>query len=180
MPAVMAVKRLLPLRVQQQRFALPLEVVERLLPLAALHPLPLAPEYVMGLLNFEGQSLLVIDLAGRLGMPMRSHYPVDIPLVLLKCAAYRALLVVDEVYAVETLLADRLRGEVLFKRGTAPLQAVVEMAAGTTLLLDCLRLLDVEISPGVESALLDADLLTQSRIADTSASPTTVTAVELR
>ena len=38
---------------------------------AALTPVPLAPEYVMGILNLRGQIITVVDVSTRLGLPSR-------------------------------------------------------------------------------------------------------------
>ena len=51
--------------------ALPLERVERVIRMAALIPLPDAPSWVVGILNFHGTILPVIDLRKRLGLSDR-------------------------------------------------------------------------------------------------------------
>jgi chemotaxis signal transduction protein len=52
---------LLIVRVGSQRYALPAAAVERILPMAALTPLPGAPRDVAGLLNLHGEILPVVD-----------------------------------------------------------------------------------------------------------------------
>lgn len=52
---------LLIVRVGSQRFALPAAAVERILPMAALTPLPGAPRNVAGLLNLHGGVVPVVD-----------------------------------------------------------------------------------------------------------------------
>lgn len=59
----------LVLQIQAQRHVLMLAHVERLLPLAALTALPLAPAVLLGLLDLHGRSLPVLDLQGLLGGP---------------------------------------------------------------------------------------------------------------
>jgi chemotaxis-related protein WspB len=64
------------------RYGLPLQLVQRVLPLMALKALPLAAPAVAGLLNLHGDAVPVIDLA-RLsgGAPARAHFDTRIVLV---------------------------------------------------------------------------------------------------
>ncbi|MFB9243848.1 chemotaxis protein CheW [Massilia antarctica] len=51
------------------RYALPLWAVARVLPAAALKAIPLAPDYVAGLLDLHGAPVPVIDLSALAGAP---------------------------------------------------------------------------------------------------------------
>jgi purine-binding chemotaxis protein CheW len=59
----------LTFRMGDRHLALPLDKVERVIRMAALIPLPDAPSWVAGVLNFHGTILPVIDLRKRLGLP---------------------------------------------------------------------------------------------------------------
>ena len=65
----------LTFRMGDRHLALPLERVERVIRMAALIPLPDAPSWVSGVLNFHGTILPVIDLRKRLGLPEKEMNP---------------------------------------------------------------------------------------------------------
>jgi purine-binding chemotaxis protein CheW len=64
-------------RLGAQRYALPLSVVERVLPAAEVTPLPDAPDVVTGVLNFQGCIVPVVDMRLRLAQPQRDLMPGD-------------------------------------------------------------------------------------------------------
>ncbi len=57
--------------VNEQEFALPVSVVERVIPAVEIAQLPGAPEGVLGVINFQGRIVPVFDLRARLGAPAR-------------------------------------------------------------------------------------------------------------
>jgi purine-binding chemotaxis protein CheW len=59
---------LLVTQIGGQAFALPAASVERILPMAAITPLPEAPRDVAGVLNVRGEVLAVVDARRRLGL----------------------------------------------------------------------------------------------------------------
>jgi len=62
---------LLVFRIDERRFGLPVERVELVLPACELTPLPGAPDAVLGLFNFHGRLMPVLDAPGRLGAGTR-------------------------------------------------------------------------------------------------------------
>lgn len=66
----------------RERFGLPLASLVRVLPAARLAALPLAPDYVPGLLDLQGEPVPVIDLDRLAGAPRTAiHYDTRILLV---------------------------------------------------------------------------------------------------
>lgn len=61
--------QLVVFRLDGQRYALSLPVVERVLPMAAVSPLPKAPAIALGVINLHGQILPVLDIRRRFGLP---------------------------------------------------------------------------------------------------------------
>ncbi len=57
----------------EQQYALPLSVVERVLPMVAVSPLPHAPSIALGVINLHGQIIPVLDIRRRLGFPTRDY-----------------------------------------------------------------------------------------------------------
>jgi chemotaxis-related protein WspB len=74
--------KVLVFHIGDDRYGLPLRLVQRVLPLLELKSLPQAPDAVAGLMNLHGESVPVIDLA-RLsgGAPARQHFDTRIVLV---------------------------------------------------------------------------------------------------
>jgi purine-binding chemotaxis protein CheW len=82
--------------VGDRRLALELGVVERVLPMVAVTPLPLAPDVVLGAINVAGTIVPVFDVQRRLGMPERRYGP-EARLVLARTAARVVALPADKV-----------------------------------------------------------------------------------
>lgn len=54
-----------------QRYALPLPAVDRVVRMVAIIPLPNAPDIVLGVVNFQGRVIPVIDVRRRFRLPER-------------------------------------------------------------------------------------------------------------
>jgi purine-binding chemotaxis protein CheW len=91
--------QLVPLRVGEQRWALRLEAVERVVAMVAVSPLPDSPAGVRGVVNVHGEIVPVLDLELRLGRPSRDR-GTDGLLVFARTARRRVALPVDEVLGV--------------------------------------------------------------------------------
>ena len=65
----------LTFRIGDRQLAFPLEKVERVIRMAALVPVPEAPEWISGLLNLHGRVMPVISLRKRLGLSHREAHP---------------------------------------------------------------------------------------------------------
>lgn len=79
-----------------QRYGLPVEQVEEVLPMVWLTPLADCPPDVCGLLDVRGALWAVVDPALRLGAALRAPLPGDL-LVLVRSPGGAAALRVDEV-----------------------------------------------------------------------------------
>src|SRR4051794_38743968 len=85
--------------VGEQRWALPLACVERVVGMVAVTPLPESPAGVRGAINVAGEIVPVLDLDARIGRPQRDRGP-GARLVLARTATRRVALPVDEVLGV--------------------------------------------------------------------------------
>ena len=63
--------RLVPFLLDDQRYALHLGVVERVIPAVEITPLPKAPEIVLGLINIRGKIIPTLNIRRRLQLPER-------------------------------------------------------------------------------------------------------------
>lgn len=85
--------------VGEQRWALPLDAVERAIPMVEISPLPGSPAGVRGAISVHGEAVPVLDLDLRLGRPAREHGSAG-KLLLARTARRRVALPVDEVHGV--------------------------------------------------------------------------------
>lgn len=60
---------ILQCRVQDERYAVPLRVLEAVRPAVGLVPVPCTPPFVAGILNVRGEIVSVLDCAAALGLP---------------------------------------------------------------------------------------------------------------
>lgn len=141
------------------RFCLRLGDVERLLPLMQMQAVPDGPDYLLGVMNLGGEAVPVLDLARRLNLPAAADYALDTPVVLAAIGALRVGLVVDEVQGVRAVPRSALRGDALFRDGLPPVLSAVTTAESTALLLDALRILDIDLSGRTEPLTLGDELL---------------------
>ncbi len=155
--------RLLYMAVAGHHFCLRLGDVERLLPLMQVQSVPEGPDYLLGVMNLRGEAVPVLDLARRLNLPAVARYALDTPVVLAAIGGLRAGLVVDEVQGVRTVPRAALRGDALFRDGLPPVLSAVTSSDGTALLLDALRILDIDLSGLSRPLALDDELLSLCR-----------------
>jgi chemotaxis signal transduction protein len=95
-------------RLNGQRYGLPLTAVERVLPMASVVAVPGSGDGLLGMLNLHGNILPVADPHGRLGLP-RPDVTVEHRLILLR-GDKPFLLWVDEVDEVVALPPDAFSG----------------------------------------------------------------------
>lgn len=91
--------------IDARRFAVPLPSVERIIRLIDYRPLPHAPEIVLGVINFQGAVLPVIDLRRRFRLPEREPR-LDDHLILARTPRRRVALLADEVNGLESVADD--------------------------------------------------------------------------
>lgn len=157
---------LLFVTVAGHRFCLRLHDVERLLPLMHLQAVPDGPAYLLGLMNLRGVAVPVLDLARRLNLPDPRRYELDTPVLLVSLGGLRAGLVVDAVQGVQAIPRSALRGEALFRDGIPPVLSAVAHHGSTALLLDALRILDMDLSGLSAPLALDEELRNLCREVD--------------
>jgi len=96
--------QLVVFRLEAQLYALPLDAVERVLPMVAVSSLPQAPSLVLGVINWHGQVVPVLDLRRRLGYPA-CEYGLGAHLLVARTPLRRLALPVDAVLDVWAVAA---------------------------------------------------------------------------
>lgn len=86
----------------EQRYAVHLHAVERVLPMVAASPLPRAPAIVAGVINVHGRPVPVLDLRARFGRPTRD-YGLEGELLIVRTPQRPVAFPVDAVVGVAEL-----------------------------------------------------------------------------
>jgi len=131
---------LLIFTLDQQRYALSLESVAKVVRAAAITPLPQAPEIVLGVLDLQGEVIPVINLRKRFRLPER-RLRHDDHFLIARSSTRTLALVVDlaEEVREERELAVKAPEEVV--AGLELVQGVASTEDGIVLIHDLERLL---------------------------------------
>ncbi|KPC50698.1 chemotaxis protein CheW [Amantichitinum ursilacus] len=104
-----ALEDVLVLRMGEHRFALPISAADAVVRLpATLQPVPGAPAYVRGLLQWRGQSVPVLDYRALLNQSTDAAIPASARVLILPIGGVLSGLLVDEMREMFTLHADEL------------------------------------------------------------------------
>lgn len=139
-------------RLETHHYALQLQLVERVLPMMALTPLPGVPAIVLGALMLEGRVVPVLDMRGRFGLPRRSPQLTD-RLIVANTGRRDVALAVDDV--VGTI--ERARAEIVPAAAVLPglqqIEGLVGFADGLLLIQNLHRFLSLEEDAQIASAV---------------------------
>ena len=140
-------------RLDAQRYALELGVVERVIRAVEVTPLPSAPYIVLGVIDFAGRILPVLNLRRRLRLPERELMPAD-QFVVARTASRSVVLVVDE--ALEVI--EHEHGDLIESHEITPgleyVQGIVQLKDGLVFIHDLESFLSVDESRRLDAALL--------------------------
>lgn len=135
----------------EQRYALRLSAVERIIRVVEITPLPQAPEIVLGVINVQGRVIPVINLRKRFRLPDRDINLSD-HLIIAHTAKRAVALVADAVFGVmerweeDVTAADRILPDLAY------VESVVKLEDGLILIHD----LDTFLSLAEEKTLEQA------------------------
>jgi purine-binding chemotaxis protein CheW len=136
----------------EQRFALPLRVVERVHRMVEITALPKAPDIVMGVVNVRGRIVPVVDIRKRFSRPAREIALTD-QLIIAQTSTRLVALRVDSVGG----LIERPKGEIINAAGILPrteyLKGVVKLEDGLVLINDLGTFLSLEEENSLSDAL---------------------------
>lgn len=143
---------LLVFRLDDQRYALELAAVDRVISAIAITSLPQAPEIVMGIINVAGQILPVFNLRRRFGLTERRMTPSD-QLILARTGRRTVVLSIDTADG----LINRPPGESIapaqIMTGLAHLKGVLRVDDGLVLIQDLAQFLSLDEERALEAAL---------------------------
>ena len=137
-------------------YALRLDTVDRVVPAAALTPLPGAPAIVLGLLDIEERIVPVVDIRARFHPPGR-EMGVDDCFIIATTARWALGILVDapgEVIEVAEADIDRGYGVLL---GSEYIAGVVRLGVGLVLIHDLESFLSLEEEMSIVGAMAEMD-----------------------
>ena len=131
-------------RLDDQRYALRLDAVERVIRAVAATQVPETPAFVLGLVNLAGQLLPVVSLRRCLGLPDRPIRPED-QFVIARTSRLAMALVVDEVQglSVDDAIRSVAPADVL-PQGEWRVQSLVKIDGDIILIYDLDKLFSHE------------------------------------
>ncbi len=136
-------RQILPIRLQKNQYAIDLIFVECVLPLTALQPIVNSADYLMGLMDYRGKSIPVIDLGLWLGMKSTESYNLDTPIIVCKNGQKQTAFVVSDVLQVEVIDPDSIKTKNTFEESNTHFEAAVNLKSHKVLLFDMKHVLSV-------------------------------------
>ena len=135
-----------------QRYALPLPVVDRVVRMVAITPLPKAPDIVLGVVNIQGRVIPVIDMRRRFRLPEREIALTD-QLVVAHTVRRPVALVADAVQDVITCAEQSLIAAENILSKVEYVEGVVKLTDGLILIHDLDKFLSLEEESSLDQAL---------------------------
>lgn len=136
----------------QGRYALALECVERAVRMVEVTPLPKTPEIVCGIVNVRGRLVPVINLRRRFGLPERATQLGD-HLLIARSATRTLAMIVDTVSGVAECDAVEVVASASVVPGTDYIQGIAKLADGMVLIHDLDRFLSLDEAQSLDQAL---------------------------
>jgi len=138
--------------IEEQRHALALHTVERVVQMVAVSPLPEAPPIALGVIDVHGAILPVFDLRVRFAFPRR-EYGVGAHLLLVRTAQRRMALATDQVVGVTEVEGDGVMPPDAAAVGPRGLAGIVALPDGLVFIHDLDRFLSLDEQQRVTRAL---------------------------
>jgi purine-binding chemotaxis protein CheW len=135
-----------------ERFALNLTRVERIVRAVEITHLPDAPRTVLGVINVEGRIVPVVNTRKRLGLPER-EIELDDLFLIVNGAKTSLALVADEVLPVLEIPDKRLISSDQVLPGRGFVQGIADTDSGMIMVLDIGEALSFEEHDGLQSAV---------------------------
>ncbi len=133
----------------KQRYALPLSATDRVVRMVSITPLPKAPDIILGVINFHGTVIPVVNVRRRFGLPERKVVLTD-QLVVAHTARRPVALVVDAVLDVIAGAAQNLLATETVLLKLEYVEGVIKLIDGLIFIHDLDKFLSLE-----EENLLD-------------------------
>jgi purine-binding chemotaxis protein CheW len=144
--------QLIVFTLDSQRYALHLPVVERAIRMVEISPLPKSPEIVIGVVNYHGAVIPVLNIRRRFRLPEREPELGD-QLLIARTASRIVALVVDTVHDVITLPSGELVEPEAILSKLEHLEGVVKLDDGMVFIQDLDAFLSLDEERALEAAI---------------------------
>jgi purine-binding chemotaxis protein CheW len=149
---MLQIQQLVVFTMDGQRYAVPLSVVDRVVRMVEITPVPRIPQIVLGVINAQGRIIPVVDIRKRFCLPARAPHLSD-QLLIARTSKRAVALVVDAVSEVMTLSSQEVvLGETILAHWDY-VTRVVKRPDGLILIHDLDRFLSLEEEQGLHHAL---------------------------
>jgi purine-binding chemotaxis protein CheW len=147
--------QLLVFILDEQRYALSLAAVERVVRMVDITPLPKAPEMVLGVVNLQGRVVPLFNIRQRFGVPERELNLSD-QLIIAHTSRRTVALVADAVSGlIERPEEEIIRAEKILP-GMEYVEGVVKLEDGMILIHDLDQFLSLQEENALDKAMLEA------------------------
>lgn len=140
----LSTRQILPIYLQKDQYAIDLIFVECVLSLTALQPSANSADYLIGLMDYRGKSIPVIDLGLWLGMKPTKPYNLDTPVIVCKNGQKQTAFVVSDVMQVEVVDPDSIKTQNTFEESNVHFEATVNLKSHKALLFDMKHILSID------------------------------------
>ena len=139
-------------RLDDERYALPLAIVERIVRAAEVTPLPKAPTIVLGVIDLEGRVLPVLNIRRRFQLPEREISPAD-QFLIAATESNTVVLVVDEAQGVIERSPTEIVEAAQIAPGLEQIQGVTKLDDGLALIHDLEKFLSLDEARSLDEAM---------------------------
>lgn len=148
----MGLLQLVPFILDDRRYALHLEAVQRVIPAVALTPLPKAPEIVLGLINIGGRIIPVLNIRRRFRLIERDTEISD-HFIIAATTRRTVALPVDSSGGVIQISDEEITGPEDILPGIGYVEGVVKLKNGLLLINDLEEFLSLEEESRLDEAI---------------------------
>lgn len=144
-------------RLADSGYGIPVEAVERVALMVEVSPLPSAPEVLLGVIDYQGRALPVLDLRVRLGLPRRTP-DLSSRLMVVNTPQRTVALAVDEIVGLREVTAGSMLDPSLIDPALRQVAGVVTLDDGLVIIQEIEALLSADEEQEVREALKEGCL----------------------
>jgi len=137
------------------RYALYLSAVERVVRAVEITPLPEAPEIVLGVVNWQGRIIPVVDIRKRFSLPVR-EMDLDDRFIIARAAGRLVALAADSVTGIRGLTEQESASAAQAAPFAENLKGVAKVDGDLVLIYDLDRFLSLDEEKKLDAALSGA------------------------
>ncbi len=142
----------------EQRYALYLPVVERVVNVAEITPLPKSPDIVLGVINFKGIVIPVVNIRKRFGL-MEREINLSDKFIIAKTSLRTVALVVDSVSGVIEPEGREIINSEKITPGMEYVDGVIKLEDGMILIHDIDKFLSLDEVKKLDNTLTEQNML---------------------